>query len=68
MDVMTKYQVSVEFIRNEFNLGETTSLYEIVNRIVDAYRALKENQTKEPEDDRGIRSQVQRGRPKKADS
>ena len=61
MDLMTKYQVSVEYAKKEFSLGEYVSLYELVNTIVDKYRMLKENQTtKEPED--GTRTESRRKR------
>ena len=62
MDVMTKYQISIEYAKKEFGLNEYSSLYEIVNRLVDGYRMLKENQSKEIEN--GTRTESRRKRKK----
>jgi hypothetical protein len=60
MDLMTKYQVNIEYLKKEFGLDDFTSLYELVNRTCDAYRALKQNQSKEIEN--GTRTESRRKR------
>lgn len=55
------YSDNMDWVRKEFKFEPTTSLYEIVNKLVEEYKALKNNQTKkEPED-----GQTKRGRPRK---
>jgi hypothetical protein len=41
MGKMDSYKQNIEFIRKEFELPETCSLYTYVNTICDAYRLLK---------------------------
>ena len=61
---LSQYSENMDWLRKEFEFDDLTSLYEIVNRLVAEYKALKNNQTtKEPEDGTGNKGKV--GQPRK---
>lgn len=61
---LSQYSENMDWLRKEFEFDDLTSLYEIVNRLVAEYKALKNNQTtKEPEDGTSDKREV--GRPRK---
>ena len=57
---LSMYCENMDFLKKEFNMCETTSLYEVVNRLCDEYKALKQNQSKEIEN--GTRTESRRKR------
>ena len=54
------YCENMDWLKKEFAMSETASLYEVVNRLVDVYKTLKQNQSKEIED--GTRTESRRKR------
>ena len=54
------YSDNMDWLRKEFKLSQTTSLYEIVNILTDKYKELK-NQSKEIEDDRTKKGKSRKG-------
>lgn len=42
MGEMESYKLSCDYIRNTFSLPENTSLYALVNKIVEEYKILKD--------------------------
>ena len=74
MNYDNDYSANMDYVREKFNLPETTSLYECVGRLVDAYKELTETKVeslKEKKDDRtkgsnlGSKPRRKPGRPAK---
>ena len=68
MNYHNHYSANMDYVREQFNLAETTSLYECVGRLVDAYKELKETKVeslKEKDNDRGNKGSNSGSKPRR---
>jgi hypothetical protein len=54
------YCDNMDWLKKEFKMSETSSLYDVVNKLCDEYKVLKNNQSKEIEN--GNRTESRRER------